>query len=154
MRDLVLSGCLLFASLLPVTALSADAPKPITPASLEGATVVDAKKAEELVKGGKVKVYDVRKKLEFAEEHIPGAEFLPYDEKSEKKVDYDATADKFETEKLPSDKSAGVMFYCNGPDCWKSMKSCKAAIKAGHKKVYWFRGGLPEWKKAGHATEK
>jgi rhodanese-related sulfurtransferase len=46
-----------------------------------------------------------------------------------------------------------VIFACNGPECWKSYKSASAAIAAGYKKVYWFRGGFPEWSLAGYPTE-
>ena len=38
------------------------------------------------------------------------------------------------------------MFFCNGPECWKSYKASRAAVAAGYPKVYWFRGGMPEWR--------
>jgi len=47
------------------------------------------------------------------------------------------------------DKNAELVFGCNGPECWKSFKAGTAAMKAGYKKVYWFRGGFPEWRSAG-----
>jgi rhodanese-related sulfurtransferase len=46
-----------------------------------------------------------------------------------------------------------VIFACNGAECWKSYKSCVAAIKGGYKQVYWFRGGFPEWVARGYAVE-
>ena len=50
--------------------------------------------------------------------------------------------------KLPADKAAQLIFACNGAECWKSYKASHAAIQAGYTRVYWFRGGLPEWRSA------
>ena len=75
-----------------------------------------------------------------------GAKSVPYKEKSAKAVDFDASQDSFDLGKLPADKNAPVVFYCNGPECWKSYKASKVAAKAGFSAVHWFRGGLPEWR--------
>ncbi|MBZ0092350.1 MAG: rhodanese-like domain-containing protein [Sulfuricellaceae bacterium] len=123
-----------------------------TPASLQGATVVDAAKAKSLMDSG-VKLFDTRVANEYAEGHIKGAINIPYKEKSAKSPDFDASQDSFDLSKLPSDKNTPVIFQCNGPECWKSFKSAHVAIKAGYKKVYWFRGGFPEWKAKGLPTE-
>ncbi len=123
-----------------------------TPASLHGATVVDAAKAKSLMDGG-AKLFDTRVANEYAEGHIKGAVNVTYKEKSAKSPDFDASQDSFDLSKLPADKNAPVVFQCNGPECWKSYKSSAAAIKAGYKKVYWFRGGYPEWKAKGLPTE-
>ncbi len=37
------------------------------------------------------------------------------------------------------------MFYCNAGACWKGYKAAVVAIRAGYRKVHWFRGGLPAW---------
>jgi rhodanese-related sulfurtransferase len=123
-----------------------------TPQSLAGATVVDAAKAKSLMDAGAVMV-DVRVANEYAEAHMKGAKSLPYKEKSAKAVGYNAGEDSFDTNRLPGDKTAAVIFACNGPECWKSYKASAAAVKAGYKKVYWFRGGLPEWKAKGYPVE-
>lgn len=47
------------------------------------------------------------------------------------------------------DKAKPVIFACNGAECWKSYKASKAAVERGFKQVYWFRGGLPEWRAQG-----
>ena len=69
-------------------------------------------------------------------------------EKSAKDTDYDTKLDSFDTSKLPSTRPRRWCFACNGAECWKSYKASHAAIKAGHSKVHWFRGGLPEWRTA------
>lgn len=123
-----------------------------TPPTLKGAEVVDAAKAKALMDAG-AKMIDTRVSNEYAEAHIKGAMSVPYKEKSAKKADFDASVDSFDLSKLPADKSAPIVTQCNGPECWKSYKGAAAALKAGYKKVYWFRGGFPEWKAKGYAVE-
>lgn len=123
-----------------------------TPDSLKGATLVDAAKAKSMMDGG-AKVIDSRVANEFAEAHIKGSMNIPYKEKSAKAADFDATMDSFDTSKLPADKNAALVFYCNGAECWKGYKAATAAIKAGYKTVYWFRLGFPAWKAAGYPAE-
>jgi len=122
------------------------------PDKLAGATIVTADKAKELAAKG-VAVIDVRSANEFAEGHIKGAKNVTIKEKSEKKPDFDASQDSFDLAKLPGDKNTEMIFYCNGLDCWKSYKAATIAVKAGYKKIYWLRGGLPEWKSKGGAVE-
>lgn len=64
-----------------------------------------------------------------------------------REFDYSAL-DSFDISKLPANKAAALVFACNGAECWKSYKASHAAPKAGHSKVFWFRGGLPEWRTA------
>jgi len=123
-----------------------------TPDNLNGAIVVDAAKAKSLADSG-VMAIDARVANEYVESHIKGAINIPYKEKSAKAVNFDVKEDSFDMKKFPADKSTPVVIYCNGPECWKSYKASTAAIKAGHKTVYWFRGGLPEWKAKGYPTE-
>jgi len=123
-----------------------------TPQSLPGATRVDAAKAKALMAGGATLI-DARVANEYAEAHIKNATSVPYKEKSVKDVSYDPSADSFDISKLPSDKNAPLIFACNGAECWKSYKAAKAAVKAGYKKVYWFRDGFPAWKSAGFPIE-
>ena len=123
-----------------------------TPDSLKGATVVDAAKAKTLIDAG-TKVIDARVANEYAEAHIKGADNVTYKEKSAKATNFDASQDNVDLSKLPADKSAAIIFYCNGVECWKGYKEATAAVKAGYKTVYWFRGGFPEWKAKGYPVE-
>jgi rhodanese-related sulfurtransferase len=123
-----------------------------TPKALPGATVVDHDAVKTLVANGGVLV-DTRIGEEYRDRHIPGALWLPYGEKSLKDVAFDAHVDSFPgLAKL--DREQNIVFQCNGPECWKSYKASKAAIAAGYKHVYWFRGGMPEWETAGERTER
>lgn len=119
-----------------------------TPRSLPGATVVDAKTVAQLLQAGATYV-DTRTDAEFKAGHVPGAVLVPYGEKSAKDADFDAAQDKFDLAKLGNDRDALLVFACNGPECWKSFKASSAAVKAGYRKVHWFRGGFPEWRSSG-----
>ncbi len=142
-----LAACAAALALATMPALASE-----TPPSLSGATVVTADKVKALVDAGAV-VVDTRVAAEYAEAHVKGARSVPYKEKSAKSAGFNAADDHFDLAKLPSDKAAPVVFYCNGPECWKSYKASVAAVKAGYAKVQWFRTGMPEWKAKGYPTE-
>ena len=130
---------------------TAMAEKQLTPEKLDGATIVDA----DWVKANlsTVTVYDVRKKAEYVDAHIPGAIYAPYREKSKKAADFDASKDKLDLGKFTADKNAPVVTQCNGERCWKSYKTAVWLVREGYKKVYWFRGGLPAWKAKGFPVD-
>jgi len=115
-----------------------------TPESVNGITRVTAEQVAELAKQNVV-IVDTRTQKEYDNEHIRGAVLAPYIEKSLKEIDFDAKKDDFSALKnIPKDKA--VVFHCNGPECWKSYKASRAALAEGYTKIYWFRGGMPEWR--------
>lgn len=138
-------GALLAAASLG--AVAADVPP-----TLAGVTVVTAEQAKQLVDRG-TPIIDTRVGNEFADAHIKGARNVPYKEKSAKEPGFDPKVDQFDLAKLPADRNAPVIFYCNGPECWKSFKASKVASDAGWKRVQWLRGGFPEWKAKGLPVE-
>ena len=123
-----------------------------TPTALAGAKLVAA---DEVVKAQSTgaTVIDSRVASEYAEGHIKGAVNVPYREKSEKAVNFDASQDEFNLAKLPADKAAAMVIYCNGPECWKSFKASAVAIKGGYTNIHWYREGFPEWKSKGLPAE-
>lgn len=123
-----------------------------TPATLAGAKVIGADEAKKLLDGG-TPFFDTRVSAEYAEKTIKGATSLTYREKSAKAVDFDASQDQFELSKLPANKAAPVVFFCNAGECWRSYKASTVAIKNGYSKVSWFRGGMPEWSAKGLPTQ-
>lgn len=115
-----------------------------TPDALKGVTRVSAEEVTELARQN-VTLVDTRTQKEYDNEHVRGAVLASYSEKSLKETDYDASKDNFDAlNTLPKDKP--VLFLCNGPECWKSYKASRAALAAGYTKIYWFRGGMPEWR--------
>jgi ABC-type phosphate/phosphonate transport system substrate-binding protein/rhodanese-related sulfurtransferase len=123
-----------------------------TPRILDGVKIVNAEEAAELMRKG-VPLYDTRSEEEYRERHIKGARWLPYVEKSAKEVGFDFAKDTFDVARAADNKATAVIFACNGAECWKSYKSCVAALKAGYTQVYWFRGGFPEWVARGLPVE-
>jgi rhodanese-related sulfurtransferase len=123
-----------------------------TPTALPGAKIISAREAQDMLAGG-VPLYDVRDEEEYKIAHIPGSRSVPYKEGSAKEVGFDPGDDQFALNRLPKDKNAPLMMYCDGTICWKSYKSATMAIQNGWKNVYWFRGGFPEWKEAGLPVE-
>lgn len=122
------------------------------PNTLTGAKVVSAAEVKKMLDSG-TPVIDTRVAAEYAEKAIKGAKSVPYKEKSAKEVGFDPSKDDFDMAKLPQDKAGPVVFYCNAGECWKSYKASAVAIKAGYTKVFWFRGGMPEWVASGLPTQ-
>jgi rhodanese-related sulfurtransferase/ABC-type phosphate/phosphonate transport system substrate-binding protein len=123
-----------------------------TPRDLPGAQVVDPVAVAQLLQQG-ASFIDTRTEAEFKAGHVPGARLVPYVEKSPKDADFDSRLDQFDLSKLPADRAALLIFACNGAECWKSYKASHAALKAGYKRVHWFRGGFPAWRAAGHKVD-
>jgi rhodanese-related sulfurtransferase len=123
-----------------------------TPASLAGTKLVSADDVQKLQASGAA-VLDVRVASEYAEGHIKGAVSVPYREKSDKAVSFDASQDEFNLAKLPPAKDAAIVIYCNGPECWKSYKASTLAVKAGYTNINWYREGFPNWKSKGLPSE-
>lgn len=116
----------------------------LTPTALPGATRVSAQQVDEMMHKGAL-VVDTRTLKEFKSEHIEGALHAPYVEKSLKETEFNASEDDYSAiVSLPRDKP--LVFLCNGPECWKSYKASKIALANGMTQIYWFRGGMPEWR--------
>lgn len=115
------------------------------PDTLAGTKLVTAEEVGKAQAAGAI-VIDARVASEYADGHIKGAVNVPYREKSDKAVNFDASQDEFNLAKLPTDKGAAIVMYCNGPDCWKSFKASTVALKAGYTNILWYRGGFPDWK--------
>jgi rhodanese-related sulfurtransferase len=136
-----------FGALTASAALAAE-----TPATLAGVKNVSADDVKKMLDSG-VPVIDTRVAAEYAEKTIKGAVSVPYKEKSAKDVGFDASQDQFDLSKLPANKAAPLVFFCNAGECWKSYKASVVAQKAGYTKINWFRGGFPEWSAKGLPTQ-
>lgn len=141
----LVAGSMAVACALPAMAAE-------TPATLAGTKVVSADEAKKLQDGGALMI-DTRVAAEYAEKTIKGAKSVPYKEKSAKEVGFDASQDQFDLSKLPADKATPMVLFCNAGECWKSYKGSVAAVKAGYSKIYWLRGGVPEWTAKGLPTQ-
>jgi len=115
------------------------AEKPLAPEQLQGAIRIGAEDAAELiVNTPNLVVIDSRKDIEYSKGHIQGAISL---------LDTQMTLDLLS--KHAPDKSAPVLFYCNGERCLRSSRAATKALEWGYETVYWFRGGWNEWVEKG-----
>lgn len=119
--------------------------KPDTPSALTGGKVVSVDDAKKMLEDGKTQFFDTRSALNFGKGHLKGAKLVAYKEKSDFVPNFDDSQDKFELEKLPSDKSTPIVIYSDGPKGWKSYKAAVVTIKAGYKNVMWLREGTTGW---------
>lgn len=146
LAGLVTAAAVLFAP------ISAHAQKILTPENLAGVKLVSAEQTQQAMAKGAV-AFDVRVAAECAEKTIKGAVCHTYREKSAKVADFDKSQDQFDLAKLPADKNAAVIFFCNSGECWRSYKAAAVARDAGFKNIHWFRGGMPEWTTKGLPTQ-
>lgn len=111
------------------------------PESVEGATTIDAAKAKALWDEG-VLFVDVRPDKDWEVGRIPSAVHLD--------VDTDLS-EKALLEEVGKDEE--FVMYCNGVKCMRSSRACTKAVAWGFNRVYFFRGGMPDWRVAGYPVE-
>ncbi len=110
---------------------------------LSGVTVIVAEQLKGWIDGGKpMLLVDSRVSAEYKAGHIPTA------------VNIVATTMDKEHAKLPGNKKATLVFYCNGwPECKKSHDASAKAVEWGYQNVYWLREGIPAWQAKGYPVE-
>lgn len=109
-----------------------------SPEHVAGATTVTLEEAKALYDQG-VMFIDVRSPRLHNRRHITGARHLDL-----KHVYNEATLSAV------AGKDDPVVFYCSGVKCSRSSRATEQAVSWGYKKVYYFRGGMAEWRKAGY----
>ena len=55
---------------------------------------------------------------------------------------------------LINKKETATVFYCNGPRCRRSDRAVVIARECGYTNIYWFRGGIEEWKNKQYLISK
>ena len=78
-------------------------------------------------------VIDARKPFDWERGHIDGAVHIVNTEMTKEKLAAVARRDQ------------PIVFYCNGPKCYRSGDASAKAVGWGWTRVYWFRGGTEEW---------
>ena len=109
--------------------------KHTAPDAVAGTTNVTHVEAKELHDAG-VLFLDVRGEAAYNEGHVAGSEHL------------DVKGDGFTQEAfnaLVGAPDAKVVIYCNGENCTRSAHAAEKAVAWGFTKVYYFRGGFPDW---------
>ena len=111
------------------------AEKPYAPESLPGATILTAEEVISMILGNPdLVVIDSRKKTEFIKGHIEGAINIL---NTELEIE--------DLESIVPDRTAALLFYCNGVRCLRSSDSITRAVDWGYTNLFWFCGGWKEW---------
>jgi rhodanese-related sulfurtransferase len=107
-------------------------------AQKNGYAVISTEDLKKLLDDGTaITVVDARNPEEYQEVHIKGAISIPVKQ-----------WDKYSGQ-LPADKSARIIFYCNGIKCGKSKKAAARAIESGYSNVSIYAEGMPVWEEKG-----
>ncbi len=112
-----------------------------SPAQIPGATTVDVAQAKQLFMQG-VKFIDVRSYSDWNAGRIPLAYHLELHHELTREALANIVA-----------QDEPVVFYCNSLKCHRSAKATKKAVEWGYTRVYYFRLGFPNWKKAMNPIE-
>ncbi len=118
------------------SASSTETPGIASPENIPGTTKINAEELIELMwTAPQLTLIDSRITSDRNEGFIEGSISLPNTETSCGAL-----------EVVLSDKSTPALFYCNGVKCGRSAKAAQIAIDCGYNQIYWFRGGIEEWK--------
>ena len=129
---------ILFTFLLMAESVWAKTP---APEQVDGAVTVSTKRAKTLMNQG-VSFIDVRRVADYQSSHIQWS------------IHLDLKLDLTEAALLSVvKKHQPVVFYCNGDMCQRSALASERAVSWGWTKVYYYRGGFPDWQKAGLPLE-
>jgi rhodanese-related sulfurtransferase len=133
---LIISTCL-----LPVDGQADDY---MSPDRIKGATTIDAEVLIEMASREKdLVIIDSRIASDRRQGYIADSISLP-----------DTDTDCFSLARYIDRDSTPVVFYCNGPRCRRSDRAVAIARDCGYNNIYWFRGGLEEWKSRQYLLSK
>ena len=79
-------------------------------------------------------------RIEFLQQRIPGSINIP-------------APDVATTPLLKAEDERIKIFYCMGVKCAYSRHAVEMALRRGLKNIYWFRGGIPEWRQFDYPME-
>lgn len=135
-----------------------------TPASLHGATTIDAATLHALMTKKPLLVIDVLPQPPRPENlpsttlwrpptrlDIPGSIWLANTGYGQLTPEMDSYFRKTLEGLTLRDKTHGLAFYCEA-GCWMSWNAAKRALSYGYSHVYWFSGGMQAWDAAGYPT--
>ena len=112
-----------------------------SPEHAEGATTINVDEAKWMFDEG-VTFIDVRNPRFFARRHVPGAHHL--DMKG-----------GFTRETLAdvAEKDQPIVIYSSGIKCGRAYRAAVQAVSWGYTRVYYFRGGIVDWKDVHYPIE-
>ena len=114
----------------------------LQPMTIDGAKTVTAEELIELAGDMDLVIVDARSQGDYDKGHLPEVVRIK---------NTDVTADTLAAA-IPT-KESPVAFYCNGETCPRSADAATKAAAEGYSNLYWFRGGIEEWKTKGYPLE-
>lgn len=106
------------------------------PDTIKGITIIDAESLIELAqKHDDLVIIDSRIRADRRQGYIAGSVSLP-------DTETDCVSLLLNIDK----KDTATVFYCNGLKCHRSYHAVIIARECGYTNIFWFRGGLEEWK--------
>lgn len=116
----------------------------LSPDTIEGSTTIDAETLIELAgKHKNLVIIDSRIRADRRQGYIPDSVSLP-----------DTETNCISLLLIIDRKDTATAFYCNGPKCQRSYHAVTIARECGYTNLYWFRGGLEEWKNNRYLIKK
>jgi len=135
---------ILFLLMLAFVFNASDAEEYTSPEAIEGSTKINAEALIELaLEHDDLVIIDSRIHTDRRQGYIAGSISLPDTETS--------CATLFP---VIGRKDTATVFYCNGPKCRRSDRAVAIARDCGYTNIYWFRGGLEEWKNKQYLISK
>ena len=131
-----------------------------TPATLEGATVVDTAALQQLIASEPPILIDVMSKRIEPEEqqaawqppprkHLPGSAWLPNVGLGSLSPEFTAYFKDNLAALTDGDAAQPLVFYCDA-NCWMGYNAAKRAVQElGYSNVYWYPEGVEGWRNAG-----
>ena len=108
------------------------------PPAIDDLAVLSAPEVKQMMEQGQVTVVNSLSRVEFTIQRIPGSINIPVTEMDGNPL-------------LPKDHQAAIIFYCMGRRCTYSGRATAKAMAMGYRNAYWFKGGLPEWRRFSYA---
>ncbi len=118
--------------------------KNITDADITAISLTGLRKSMDTPKAGTVLLIDARGPAEFQREHIPGAVNRPLDTFTGKSGDVDTNLSRYGL----------IAVYGNNPGSAPAKAVVKRMLASGYGDVYFYAGGLEEWRRSGLPTDR
>jgi len=135
--------CLFLPVLVGFVAFLGGCNKDISNRDIQEIALTQIVKLQDAKKPGNLLMIDARSPREFGQRRIPGARNIPLETTFDRTVDRDPSLEKY----------SYLVVYADDPGSAIGPAVTKRLMTNGYGDVYWFKGGLIEWTRAGLPLE-